>query len=97
MPDSSGISDVGIRRMKELWSISVNDAAVKIKNTNVYVLYGEKERQTSPPLVSRCKEMAKLIGAQLYEVAGAPHDMGSEVYSKAIVRMIKSAKNNSFS
>ncbi len=89
--DSYGIDIFGKRRMEDLWSISVRDmeAKINIANVKTTVTYGEKERQTSPTLVARCKDTAKHIKlSQLIEIPNAPHSMADERYSETLIDLI---------
>lgn len=87
-PDSLGLKYFGKKRMNDLWSYSATLIANSVKNSKVYVLYGEKEHQTSPILVGRCKDTAKnIINASLIEIKGAPHDMSDGIYTNAILEL----------
>lgn len=89
-PDSYAIRYFGKKRMEDLWSLSAKDTAESINATRCFVLYGEKEKQTSPILVDRCRQTAKqIIGATLIEVKNAPHDMSHDAYTAAILKLIK--------
>lgn len=85
-----GLRYFGKRRLADLWALSAEKLAVAIPVlTKTFVVYGEKEHQTSPALVARCVATASAIpGANLKELPNAPHDMSSEIYSKALVAML---------
>jgi pimeloyl-ACP methyl ester carboxylesterase len=88
LPDSYGIRYFGKRRMKDLRSYSSNEVvkAINKTSTNIFVLYGEKEHITSPPLVDRSRDVAhKLNKATLLEIANAPHNLGNDSYSAAVI------------
>lgn len=92
LPDAYGIKYFGKRRLNDLRSYSADEVAASINGTKVHVLYGEKEHQTSPPLVARCQEVAKLVlGADIHEIAGAPHNLTNPIYSQAVVSAVISA------
>lgn len=88
---SVGIRYFGKRRVQDLWSYSADKAAKSLNGTNikVAVLYGEKEHQTSPTLVARCKSVASQVkGSTLLEIKDAPHDMSNSTYSAAIIDLL---------
>jgi|ERR1039458_697185 pimeloyl-ACP methyl ester carboxylesterase len=90
--DSTGIRYFGKRRLEDLWSYSADEEAEKLNETNikVFVLYGEKEHQTSPLLVTRCKDVSsKVKGSTLLEIKNAPHDMSNKIYSAAIIDLLR--------
>jgi pimeloyl-ACP methyl ester carboxylesterase len=78
---------LGIRRLKDISNYSCEDLAedlnrAKIKTT---VMYGEREHQSSPPLVARAKEMHRLVkGSKIVEVPDAPHPFVAPEYVKGI-------------
>lgn len=90
-PDAHAIKYFGKRRMEELWQYSADESAKQLNNTHIktFVLYGEKEHQTSPILVSRCKDIAnKTEHSTLLEIANAPHDMSDSTYTSAIIDLL---------
>jgi len=82
----------GKRRLEELRSYSADELAAQITDTKVYVLYGEGEHKTCPPLVARCIETAaKIKGARLLEIPRAPHDMSDPIYTNALLDLMPPA------
>ncbi len=91
LPDDEVIKYFGIRRMNDLRTYSCSQIAKLINKTStkIYVLYGEKELITSPPLVNRSKEVAQAInGTTLLEIPNAPHNLSDKIYYSAVLDMV---------
>jgi hypothetical protein len=89
-PDSYFIRHFGKKRLKELRSLAFVDVAEKINGLDIKtnILYGEKENQTSPPLVKRCKNAAELIySSSLMVLPDAPHSMSNDAYTKELLKL----------
>lgn len=90
--DEYAISIFGKRRAQDFWSYSADTLAAQVTHHKIstVVVYGEKERQTSPALVSRCKQTARAIhGAELIEIPDCPHNMSDTIYSTAMIEIIR--------
>jgi hypothetical protein len=92
-PESEVIEDIGRPLMEDFRRYSVRTLAGRIStSTEVQIVYGEEENETSPPLVRRCWETYGLIGhATIHEIEGAPHDMSNATYTRGVLDLVPSA------
>lgn len=90
-PDSYAIKFFGKRRTKDFRSYSADSLAREIAQQKIptTVVYGEKERQTSPVLAARCQQTSQAIpDSELIEIPNCPHNMVEAVYSQAMLGML---------
>lgn len=85
------VERIGDARALELSEFFVADAVQVVNRLAVptTVLFGEKERETSPYLVARCSQLAAdIIDAELIEVTGAGHVIGCNPYAAELTRVV---------
>ncbi len=88
--ERAGLRYFGKRRLADLRALSAKKLAAAIPaQTKTFVVYGEKEHQSSPALVGRCVETARdILGATVKELPGVPHDMADERYTQALLTIV---------
>jgi len=89
-PDSYFIKYFGRRRLSELRSISFTDIANQINKLTIAttIAHGDKEYETSPPLVKRCEDAAeKIKNAKLYVFKNTPHNMSDPNYVNELLKL----------
>lgn len=91
LSDDYAIDKFSKHRVEDFWTYSANDIAHGIvrQKISTIIVYGEKEHQTSPVLVERCRQTAKIIAkSELIEIPNCPHNLSDETYSKAMIEMV---------
>jgi hypothetical protein len=81
---------VGPRRLHDFARYSARETAEAIdpSQTETYVLYGQREHETAPELVERCRETAGQIAcATLIEIPNAPHNIDDPTYTDAVLAL----------
>ena len=81
----------GLRRALDLRKYSFNQLAqsLSVHGIPTHFLYGEKEKEIYPPLVSFTKmNYKKVSNAELREIKGAPHSLKDPAYYEAVVGLL---------
>jgi pimeloyl-ACP methyl ester carboxylesterase len=79
---------IGKQRLKDISSYSIQTLAdnINLHNIIVKVLYGEREHISSPRLVKRAQDTAKLLhNSTLVEIPDASHNFNDAKYIKGII------------
>lgn len=82
---------IGEARMRELKDFSAAEATTSVSQLAIptTILFGERERELYPHLVSRSEQLAAAIaGAELIEVASAAHSIGENPYAHKLAQVV---------
>lgn len=82
---------IGEKRVQELASFSAAEAVTSVNRLGIptTVLFGERERDLHPQVVSRSEKLAaRIADAALIEVAGAAHFIGENPYALELARVV---------
>ena len=81
---------IGEKRVQELASFSAANAVASVNRLGIptTVLFGGRERELHPQVVTRSGKLAaEIAGATLVEVAGAAHFIGEKPYALELARV----------
>jgi len=90
-PDSYFERYFGKKRMRELREIDFSHIADQINQRKIKttIVYGQKEHETSPPLVKRARLANKTIkNSRLIELPNSPHSMRDPIYTKELLKLL---------